>query len=114
MNTITAEKLKSLIESGEDIILINVLGPDSFRKCHIKSSRNIPIHEREAFLNEIQNLDQNKKIILYCANYSCPASRNAYSALETLESFDTSNVFAYEGGIEEWVEKKYPVEGDGC
>lgn len=115
MNTITAEELKDLIETEEEnLIVINVLNPDSFESCRIAGSINMPIHDRENFRQRARNLDKDKKIVVYCASYECPASRKAYEELVAMEILDEDNLRAYEGGVKEWQEKGFPTEGTQC
>ena len=56
----------------------------------------------------VKQFPKNTEIIVYCAHYSCPASRRAWHLLNDL---GYTNVYAYEGGIAEWYQQGFPVEG---
>lgn len=86
-------------------ILINVLPTDYYDDCHIEGSINIPL---EDLAQRIKQYDKDDYIVLYCARYSCSASRNAWHKVHDM---GYTNVWAYEGGIAEWAQAGLPVEG---
>lgn len=86
-------------------IIINVLPRSSYDDCHIKGSINVPLDDLEDYVAEF---DKNQEIIVHCAKYDCPISRKAFRLLKML---GFGNVKAYEGGIVEWFQLGYPVEG---
>jgi len=86
-------------------IIIHVLDKDVFDDCRIEGSINMPYKDIKERAKELNKDDE---IIVYCANYTCPASKNAYKMLKDL---GFANVKAYEGGIQEWLQKGFPVEG---
>ncbi len=90
---------------AERFLLLNVLDRNSFEDCNIKGSINVPIK----FLKEFsQNIPKDTEIVVYCAQYSCPKSREAWHVLHDL---GFTNVLAYEGGIKEWKSFSYPTTG---
>lgn len=86
--------------------VINVLSPYYYQDCHIKDSINIPL---ESLAEAGKTLDKNEEIILYCAHYQCPASKKAWHILNEL---GFTNIKAYEGGIVEWYQRGYPIDGE--
>lgn len=103
MKVISYDQLKKMIDTEEDFLLVNVLSAQQFKEAHIPSSINIPLDEAdfEAQVEEAAD-GKDKKVVTYCASYSCHASRNA---AEKLEKAGFTDVLAYEGGIKEWQEK---------
>ncbi len=87
------------------LLVINVLPHDTFQDCHIDGSINVPLEKLPSYA---QDLDKEQPIVVYCASYKCPASRNAWKLLNEM---GFSNVLAYEGGIAEWFQKGYPSQG---
>jgi rhodanese-related sulfurtransferase len=85
--------------------VINVLSPEVYQDCHIKGTINVP-HDRLA--DFVQNLPKDTEIIVYCAHYQCPLSKQSAHLLMNL---GFTNVKAYEGGIVEWYQDGLPVEG---
>lgn len=102
--TITAEELKEKMEDGDDLTLINVLTRESYEKEHIPSSINIPYQD---IAKHYKELDKDEEIIVHCSDEFCDASSIAY---EKLNKLGFNKVIDFEGGIEEWKEKDYPIE----
>lgn len=89
----------------QKIVLINVLNKEQYVDCHIPGSISVPFQDLEQFA---QTLDKNTEIILYCSNYQCTASS---AGAQMLIEKGFSNVSAFEGGIAQWYQLGYPVEG---
>jgi rhodanese-related sulfurtransferase len=108
MKTLTKEELKKMKDRREDFELINVLGKEVFEKEHIPGSANIPITEE--FGNKIKEKypDKDRKIVVYCASFECHSSP---AAAKRLEQMGYTNVYDYEGGMKDWKDGGYPVEG---
>lgn len=102
---IAKEELLEKIGS-QDYVILNVLAPHAYRRIHIKNSRSVPFDKVEA--GELGDVDMSKKVVTYCASYTCNASRKAAAILRE----KGYNVMAYEGGIKEWAEAGYPTEGE--
>ncbi len=87
------------------LVVINVLGKEYFDDCHIPGSINIPHDEFEA---KIASLAKYNEYVVYCAVITCPLSRQC---TKLLLDANFEHVAAYEGGIVEWFQKGYPVQG---
>lgn len=103
VSSISMKELKEKLDRGDPIQIINVLSPKGWEAGVIIGSILIPNSEIEERMNE---LDQSKETITYCANYRCNASRNAAIKL----SKKGFNVRTYEGGIQEWITAGHPIE----
>ena len=86
-------------------MVINVLDRKYAEDCRIKGSIAVPLEELEKF---VEKMPHETHIIVYCARYTCPKSREAYKKLEQL---GFTNIKAYEGGMQEWLAKGLPHEG---
>jgi rhodanese-related sulfurtransferase len=71
---------------------------------HIPGSLNISAPE---IAHEL--LDLNEEIVVYCSNPACAASVIAY---DRLTAHGYKKVRRYAGGISDWEESGYPIEGD--
>jgi rhodanese-related sulfurtransferase len=49
--------------------------------------------------------------VLYCSNFECNAS---HAAGKRLEQAGFRNVHRYAGGIEDWMDAGYPIEGEAA
>lgn len=104
MQAITMEELQDKMASqgDNDLLLINVLDPESFRKKHIPGSVNIPLEgEGEDFAGEVEKIAGSKErhIVIYCASLDCEDSARAG---ERLEEAGFLNIFDFEGGMKIW------------
>jgi rhodanese-related sulfurtransferase len=104
---ISAEELKKEMEANPDLTVINVLSEKAFDNCKIEGSINLPLAGGK-LEDAAEGWEKDKRLILYCANYKCMASRNAY---EVLEKMGFTNMAAYEGGMKEWHDMGFPREG---
>lgn len=109
MKLVRKETLKKMIEEKDDFELINVLGPESFEAKHIPGSINIPIDERFEENMTKKVADKKRKIVVYCASKECHASEKA---AEKLDELGYKNVLKYEGGVKEWEESGYELDGE--
>lgn len=104
MELITREELKEKLDRGDDFKLVCALSEWAFRAKHIPRSLHID-HPNKA----IELLDKSDEIVVYCSDPNCPASKYAYHLL-TRAGY--SNVRRYEGGVLDWEDAGYPLEGD--
>ena len=104
MELISRENLKEKLDRKDDFKLVMVLGDWQFRAMHIPGSLNISTPE---IAQEMLELDD--EIVVYCSNVACAASVIAYNRLT---DHGYKNVQRYAGGISEWEESGYPVEGE--
>lgn len=103
MQAITRQDLESMnTTEHRDFVLINVLAPDEFNKQHIRTSINIPASDQR-FTSEVEKVTGNKEreVVVYCANFDCPASTDA---ARKLDEAGFNNVYDYEGGTQDWME----------
>jgi hydroxyacylglutathione hydrolase len=104
MDIISCEELKNKLDRKDDFKLVFTLGEWHYRAMHIPGSIHIESPEKA-----VAQLDKNDEIIVYCASESCPASVLAYYTLKD-NGFD--NVRRFAGGIEEWQQKGFTLEGE--
>lgn len=93
------EELLEKIENEEDFVLIDVRGEKVHLKEHIPRDENVPLDS----LDDVE-LDKDEEIIVYCYH-----GYLSTLAQKKLEKRGFKNVRNYEGGIEEWKSKGYPV-----
>lgn len=103
---ITREELKEMMDGGESFVLINVLDPEDFENEHICGSINLPVSTiaRDA----VNLLNKDDTLVVHCSNAACTA--NAIAA-DKLDSIGFSDIWRYEGGIEDWKAAGYCLEG---
>jgi rhodanese-related sulfurtransferase len=103
MNVISKEALYEKIQRGDDFRLIMSLDRRAFEQMHIPGSLHFESMEEAA-----EQIDPGEEVIVYCSNPLCPVSIQAYRALQKL---GFTNLYRYAGGLTEWQEAGYPLEG---
>jgi rhodanese-related sulfurtransferase len=104
MNLISREELKQKLDRGDKFKLVNALGEWAFNAKHIPGSINISKIE-----DAKKRLNPSDEIIIYCSNPSCIASIIGY---QLLTNMGYKKVRRYAGGIEDWQNAGYPLEGN--
>jgi len=101
--TIERDELKEKLDSGADIRLVMSLQRWAFEAMHIPGSLH---YDTPELLLEALNLDD--EIVVYCSDPACVGSRFAYKALVNA---GYRNVRRYAGGLSDWLNAGYPLEG---
>ena len=104
MITIIREELKKKLDDGEDFKLINCLDDWMFRAKRIPGS----IHF-ESLKHALDTLNPREEVIVYCSNSGCTASVLVY---QQLMEHGFQNLRHYAGGIADWEDARYPLEGE--
>ena len=115
---ITREELKQWLEQRNDFMLIDTGLPEYFQTSHLPKAQNACVYEVD-FLNQVGSLafpDSATKhsrhsvpIVVYGSSTKSLASR---TAAEKLSAAGYQEVFDYQGGLEEWQNGGYPLQGD--
>ena len=105
MNVIGREELKAKLDQGDDFKLVMTLSEWAFEAQHIPGSINVT---KPA--DVLKYLNRDDEIIVYCSNENCIASQVAY---RILEERGYMNIRRYAGGLVDWQEAEYPLEGTG-
>jgi 3-mercaptopyruvate sulfurtransferase SseA len=104
MDLIDREELKEKLDRGDNFRLVMTLDEWEYRAKRIPGSLLI------STVNEaLETLDPRDEIVLYDSGPSCPASR---MACRILKAYGYERVRRYSGGLEEWEDVRYPLEGE--
>ena len=102
--TVTAEQVKSLIDSGEKIILIDLRPIRDFQKTRLPGARSVPMKELDKRFREIP---QSGRVVLYC---DCPQNQIIEEVFQLLKDYGYRNTAVMADGFQGWVKLKYLVE----
>jgi rhodanese-related sulfurtransferase len=99
MKTITAEELKAKLDSGENIVLVDVREPHEHSEFNIGGTL-LPLGKVQSF--QLDDIEDNKEdeVIVYCRS----GNRSGQAAL-MLETAGFKNVSNLTGGMLNWKEK---------
>jgi rhodanese-related sulfurtransferase len=104
MQLISREDLKQKLEPGDLFQLVMALGDWQYRAKHIPGSLHFPTPQ-----DALAELSQDDEIVVYCSSYDCSASVIAYAYLV---HHGYRHVRRYAGGILDWEEAGYQLEGE--
>jgi rhodanese-related sulfurtransferase len=104
MQLISRDELKRKLDRKDQFKLVMALGEWQYRAKHIPGSLHFLTPEEA-----LASLAQDDEIVVYCSNPACSASVFAY---EYLVSHGYKHVCRYAGGIFDWEEAGYPLEGE--
>jgi len=102
---ITREVLKRRLDAGEDVVVVDVLSPESYRAHHLPGAINLPVSVIAS--DAVRDLPRDKVVVVYCASFACQASPTAARKLEVL---GFTQVLDFGGGLQDWVDAGYPLE----
>jgi len=104
MQEITATELKTRMDAGEDVQLIDVRQPDEYAFAKIEGAKLIPLGE---IVNRMDELDASKELILQCKS----GGRSAHAIDFLTRAGYTGKMANLKGGITAWsndVDPKIP------
>lgn len=104
MNTINADHLKQRLDAGEHLYLVNAMEESKFRAKRIPGSLNL--FRKEDIEKNVQKEDE---IIVYCTDVACNKSILLYHLLEAMGYL---HIKRFAGGLREWEDAGFPLEGD--
>jgi rhodanese-related sulfurtransferase len=103
MNTISSKELRHLLDGHEPVQLVMALDSWAYDRLHIPGSVGL-----ESLADLLLSQERDREVIVYDTNPACPASYRVY---QLLKSQGFTRVQRFAGGMEEWLEAGYPVEG---
>lgn len=99
MKQITVEELKTRMDSGEKINLIDCREPHEYEEANL-GARLIPLSKFQMMdLDELENLKEEEVII------HCRSGKRSMMACTILEQMGFQHTVNVEGGILAWIEK---------
>ena len=108
LSTIHHDELHAMLDNNDDLVLLDVLPPESYMKHHLPGAINVPLHS-ESFDILVEKLipEKSTTVVVYCSNAECSASAKAATKIAEM---GYKNVCEYANGLEEWVEMGYELD----
>ncbi len=114
---VSTQELKGWLDQKKDMLIVDTMPPDSFKKQHIPGAVNFEIQRHpeltqmsdriQADLEKLLGPDKDRTIVFYCGFTDCERSHNAAMWAVKL---GYRNAYRQPGGIMGWLEAGYPVE----
>src|SRR5512136_3486900 len=110
ITTVTHETLRAWMEEGRDLVIIDILPGDVYRKRHLPGAKNACVYE-VVFPQQVEAIvpDRSREIVVYGSRI---VSMDAVTAAEKLARLGYQRVHVLGGGLAAWQEAGYPLEGD--
>ncbi len=106
---VSLEGLQNAIQSKSKILLIDGRSESAYHRGHILGAVNIPYIQRDYFFHQLlANVARETPIIVYCSGKSCNISIELARSLSG--KFGFIHVRVFQGGWEEWVKGKNPIQ----
>lgn len=106
---IDVEELYNLIQSGEELQLIDVRTPTEYDQLRIPGVTNIPMQDVNKAIKD-GKIIPNIPIVCICRTGG--RSYMVAILLLTYDEFANTPIYNLEGGTMDWVSKGYPTEGN--
>lgn len=103
---ITREELRAKLDGGEEVVIVETLGPKYYEEAHLPGAINIPHAEVDTLAPKLLP-DKSAQIVVYCSNRAC---QNSPQAARRLNALGYENVYDYEEGKQDWIEAGLPTE----
>jgi rhodanese-related sulfurtransferase len=100
--TVTPTEAKNLIESRQDLLLIDVRGQDELYEGYIEGSTLIPLWD---IIKGTQRPPQNKPILLICA-----VGGRSLALGQLMSKNGWNEIYNLKGGISAWKKEKLPLK----
>ena len=107
MEPITRDELKCVLDSRKGVVLVEVIGPNTYREYHLPGAIRVPVDEKFAQSIQMAIPDKSTFVVVYCLNYACTASPKAARKLDQL---GYEKVYDYEAGKQDWKAAGLPID----
>lgn len=104
IKTISPKQLHDLVQSGQDIELIDVRTPAEYREVHVEIARNVPLDQLDAAKIAVSRHGSGQPLYVICRSGS-----RAKQACERFLTTGYANIVNVEGGTQAWDQAGLPV-----
>lgn len=92
---------------NDDVVVADARSKDAYDRVHVTGAAWSPAPEGQDGEDPVDSLPEDTRILTYCA---CPHHLSGLRAADLIADEYTA-VYALDEGIQDWVDKGYPVEG---
>ncbi len=103
---ISRAELQAKLAAGDDVVVVEALGPMYYDDAHLPGARNLP-HDQVDELAATVLPDRDAFVVVYCSNTAC---QNSVVASTRLVELGYTDVHEYVEGKQDWIEAGLPVE----
>jgi len=104
---VDADRLKTWIDQGKKILLIDSRVASEYKEGHIPTAINIPAPVMEQHQTKLPK-DRSYPIVFYCNGW--PECKKSHDACEKAIQWGYTQIYWFRDGIPAWQAKRYPLE----
>ncbi|MCP4091842.1 MAG: rhodanese-like domain-containing protein [Planctomycetes bacterium] len=113
--TASAEDVKSyldlLYEDPPYVMMIDARSEAHYQEGHIPGSFLLDHYHQDQYIKELKpTLEESAIIVIYCTGGDCEDSIFLSNSLVYNHGVEKEKIFIFEGGVEVWEEKGYPMK----
>lgn len=105
-NEINADQLWSWYEQDVDMIVVDARTKAYFNGTLLPHAQWLPARSSAELIESVIP-SKDELVVVYCLGVTCPASKLLY---DQLVSLGYTNVYEYHEGLQDWLQRGYPVE----
>lgn len=109
--TVSPAELKSRLDAGSDVVLLDVRTPEEYRDGHLAGSVNLPLHQVAGTLaanaGEFGRYAESPVVVV------CRSGSRAHAAARMLRKAGLRDVRVLAGGMIGWTVRRFPVARGG-
>ncbi|HKL02953.1 MAG TPA: rhodanese-like domain-containing protein [Cryomorphaceae bacterium] len=102
IDTLNGEAVASMLNSGEDVVLLDAREKQEFEVSHIPNSRFVGHESFE--IESLSGISKSDTIVVYCS-----VGKRSEDVARKIAEAGYTNVYNYFGGIFDWTNRGFPV-----
>jgi len=87
------------------LVILDIRTPEEFDEVRLDGAINVDYYDAD-FADQLDTLDKNDPYVMYCRS-----GNRSSDAVKTMKDLGFTEVYEIDGGIVNWIESGYPVEG---
>ncbi len=107
---LSPDELESLINKGDKLYIIHILGDEHFRLVHLPKAFNACVYE-VTFVDQVEAISKDREALIVLYGSSSNSMDSIYAA-EKLERAGYTNIQILNGGIESWRNADKGLDGN--
>jgi len=94
-----------IAEDPAGLVILDIRTPEEFDEVRLGGAVNVDYYGTD-FADQLDTLDKNTPYVMYCRS-----GNRSSDAVKTMKDLGFTEVYEIDGGIVNWIESGYPVEG---
>ncbi|WP_417886332.1 rhodanese-like domain-containing protein [Zunongwangia sp.] len=97
MKELSQEDWSTKLENDDNAMILDVRTEEEVAEGYIPSSKHIDIYKGDGFVEEVEKLDKDKNVYIYCRS-----GKRSAQACSILDQLGFANTYNLEGGFMNW------------